>query len=122
MGSQQVNITEVRAPGGVGQIAEHGNGARQEVDPQVSRHAKDRRLGGAQLDRFADQVAPKRRRDRIAEARNQAEQGVEPHAEIGSRHRHGRIQQPGKAAESIKSREMGRIKLLIHPIRSSYPA
>ena len=89
----------MRAESDVEEIAEDRNSADKAVDRKVRTHARQQKFGRAQLVGADDDEGSKRSRHEIANARDEANQGIETKSDIGPRNDEMRVEPVGELFE-----------------------
>src|SRR6185295_17967333 len=84
MATQQGQVLEICPEQDVEGVADDRHHPKQRIDGGVGNHASDHPARSTKLARFPDQIARDQRGDKIAGDRHQADDGVEPDADLGA--------------------------------------
>lgn len=116
MAAQKLQVPAVGAKLPVEYIADEGNDAERAIEQHIARHPQEHPVGRPHSLRPPDDIAGYDSADRVAEARYEADDAVEPEADIRSGDVEAIIHQPGEKFQVriVASRGKGRPLIVFH--------
>ncbi len=103
---QQSHVPVVRFPRDIEDISEQRNPADRSVERDVRQHSADNRSRCTQPGSLKDEISREHRAYQIAQAGNQADQGIQSKPIVGPRYDKGAIEQPAQCPEVL---DLGRL-------------